>query len=201
MLCQRGNNTYEKKTWPAFRARPLERLGTYFRKLWNSDTRMGRSTSSMECLGELLLAIKRKIKTWSRICCVRYVRLAQHIAYIATLPQERLVWGIVCSCPAGTPNWSPTFWLGVETFIPLRVARLWAVDWCCYESPASGSTLRSFHRVVRYIGRLYDLDLIPANIKSSRVEPACPKAAPLGRRETTKPKLLSTLTVSASKIQ
>ena len=37
--------------------------------------------------------------------------------------------------------------------------------------------------------------------QSSRVEPACPKAAPLGRRETTKPKLISTLTTSASKIQ
>ena len=36
--------------------------------------------------------------------------------------------------------------------------------------------------------------------KSSRVEPACPKAAPLGRRETTKPKIISTLTTSASKI-
>jgi len=30
-------------------------------------------------------------------------------------------------------------------------------------------------------------------LESSRVEPACPKAAPLGRRETTKPKLISTL--------
>ena len=38
-------------------------------------------------------------------------------------------------------------------------------------------------------------------LQYSRVEPACPKAAPLGRRETTKPKLISTLTTSASKIQ
>ena len=36
---------------------------------------------------------------------------------------------------------------------------------------------------------------------NSRVEPACPKAAPLGRRETTKPELISPLTTSASKIE
>ena len=35
----------------------------------------------------------------------------------------------------------------------------------------------------------------------SRVEPACPKAAPLGRRETTTANLISTLITSASKIQ
>ena len=42
---------------------------------------------------------------------------------------------------------------------------------------------------------------VEIGIVCTKVEPACPKAAPLGRRETTKPKLISTLTTSASKIQ
>ena len=38
-------------------------------------------------------------------------------------------------------------------------------------------------------------------ITSSRVDPACPKAAPSKRRETTTANLTSTLNTSASKIQ
>ena len=41
----------------------------------------------------------------------------------------------------------------------------------------------------------------PNRVESSRVEPACPKAAPLGRRETTTANLTSTFTTSATKIQ
>ena len=42
---------------------------------------------------------------------------------------------------------------------------------------------------------------VGTGVKVSRVEPACPKAAPLGRRETTTANLTSTLTTSATKIQ
>ena len=67
------------------------------------------------------------------------------------------------------------------SLLPVVVAALWSESKCC--------------RLLAMRG------LCVGGVESSRVEPACPKAAPLGRRETTKPKLISTLTTSASKIQ
>ena len=54
-----------------------------------------------------------------------------------------------------------------------------------------------FRKPVEFIGP----DCFLFETLTGRVEPACPRAAPLGRRETTKLKLISTLTTSASKIQ
>ena len=111
---------------------------------WNA-----RKTSSLECAGGNIFIDGANIKTWSHICCLGCRKLAQHLARV---PQER--WIRFTMVPGWTvSDGSTTFSGGVETWIPLRVERLWAVDWRGYESKRLGSKMHIFHLVLLYIER------------------------------------------------
>ena len=88
--------------------RQLERLDTHFRKLCRSIVGPPPGTDWTLEWHEILhqwnvrvsIFIDRaNIKTWSRICCLNYWRLAQHVAMLS---QERWVRRILLWCPAGT---------------------------------------------------------------------------------------------------
>ena len=88
--------------------RQLERLDTHFRKLCRSIVGPRPGTAWTLEWHEILhqwnvrvnIFIDRaNIKTWSRICCLNYWRLAQHVAMLS---QERWVRRILHWCPAGT---------------------------------------------------------------------------------------------------
>jgi len=88
--------------------RQLERLDTHFRKLCKSIVGPPPGTDWTLEWQEILhqwnarvnIFIDRaNIKTWSRICCFNYWRLAQHVAMLS---QERWVRRILRWCPAGT---------------------------------------------------------------------------------------------------
>ena len=67
--------------------RQLERLDTHFRKF------------STACRSMNIFIDRANIKTWSRICCLNFWRLAQHVAMLS---QERWVRRILRWCPPGT---------------------------------------------------------------------------------------------------
>ena len=127
------------------RNRQLERLDTHFRKLCRSIVGPPPGTAWTLEWHEILhqwnvrvnIFIDRaNIKTWSRICCLNYWRLAQHVAMLSP---ERWVRRILRWCPAGTYR------------IVLQMQRLGAMDGCCHESEPVGSTLRILHSNLQYI--------------------------------------------------
>ena len=131
--------------------RQLERLDTHFRKLCRSIVGPPPGTDWTLEWHEILhqwnvrvniFIDKANIKTWSRICCLNYWRLAQHVAMLS---QELGSTNFAMVPGWNIPNRPPTFPLGVETSIVLQIQRLGAMDGCCHESEPLGSTLRILH--------------------------------------------------------
>ena len=88
--------------------RQLERLDTHFRKLCRSIVGPPPGTDWTFEWHEIrhqwnvrvnIFIDRANIKTWSRICCFNYWRLAQHVAMLS---QERWIRRILRWCPAGT---------------------------------------------------------------------------------------------------
>ena len=137
--------------------RQLERLDTHFRKLCRSIVGPPPGTDWTLEWHEILhqwnvrvniFIDKANIKTWSRICCLNYWRLAQHVAMLS---QELGSTNFAMVPGWNIPNRPPTFPLGVETSIVLQIQRLGAMDGCCHESEPLGSTLRILHWILQYI--------------------------------------------------
>ena len=111
--------------------RQLERLDTHFRKLCRSIVGPPTGTDWTLEWHEILLqwnvrvniVIDRaNIKTWSRICCLNYWRLAQHVTMLS---QERWVRRILRWCPAGTYRIAAHISIGVETYNRIADTKAW----------------------------------------------------------------------------